>query len=313
MDARDIKHVLVVGAGVMGHSIAQVFAQSGITVNLVDIDKGVLDRAVRLMRNNLNTLAEAGKVSGGDVAAIIERVHRFTDLVGAVNGVDFVVEAVAEVPSIKKELFSKLDEICSPETVFASNTSTLDVFDIAPDVRPERMVITHWFAPPHIIPLVEVVPGPRTSLEVTTQALNLMKRLGKRPILMKQFAPSFIVNRIQNAISMAVWDILQNDWATPEEVDRAVKLSLGIRLPIVGVVQTLDFTGLDLVYQIGKNFGLDNEILKEKVTNGHLGAKTSKGLYDYGGRTEEEILRKRDLLYLKLLDHLDEMDAFEPI
>ncbi|GAB4349225.1 MAG: 3-hydroxyacyl-CoA dehydrogenase family protein [Candidatus Abyssubacteria bacterium] len=313
MDAKDVKKVLVVGAGVMGHGIAQVCAQDGIAVNLADVNREALERAIRLMRNNLSTLVEAGKVFSGDIPAIIERIRIFTDLDVAVAGVDFVLEAVTEVPSVKKELFTKLDAICSPETVFASNTSSLDVFDIAPDVRPERMVITHWFAPPHIIPLVEVVPGPKTAPEVTALALDLMKRLGKRPIVMKQFAPSFIVNRIQNAIGMAVWDILQNGWATPEEVDRAVKLSLGIRLPVVGVAQTLDFTGLDLVYQIVRNFGIDNELLKEKVAKGHLGAKTSKGLYDYRGRTEEEILKKRDLLYLKLLDHLDQIQAFEPI
>jgi len=143
--------------------------------------------------------------------------------------------------------------------------------------------------------------------------VKLMERLGKRPVVMKEFVRSFIVNRIQNNIALAVQDLLQNDLATPEEIDLAVKLSLGIRLPIVGVVQTMDFTGLDLIYQLMQNYGMENKLIEEKFKQGHLGAKTSKGIYDYGGRSEEEILRKRDELYLKMLDHLEETGAFEPV
>jgi 3-hydroxybutyryl-CoA dehydrogenase len=175
------------------------------------------------------------------------------------------------------------------------------------------MLVTHWFAPPHIIPLVEVVPGPETSPDAVAVTAKLMEKLGKRPIVMKEFVRSFIVNRIQNNISMAVQDLLQSGMATPEEIDLAVKTSLGIRLPIVGVVQTMDFTGLDLIYQMMQNFGMENKLIEEKYQKGHLGAKTSKGIYDYGGRTEEEILRKRDRLYLTMLEHLEKTNAFEPV
>jgi 3-hydroxybutyryl-CoA dehydrogenase len=130
---------------------------------------------------------------------------------------------------------------------------------------------------------------------------------------MKEFVPSFIVNRIQQYIGRAVFEILGNGWATPEEIDMAVKTSLGIRLPIVGVVQCLDFTGLDLVLDIMKSTGLKNPLIEEKVTQGHLGAKTSKGIYDYGGRSELEILKKRDRLFLKTLDHLERIKSFEPV
>jgi len=313
MKANDVRNVVVVGAGVMGHSIAQVFAGAGIDVMLVDLDEKVLERAVRLIENNLNTLAGMGKVSDDQIPAVLDRIHPSTDLASAASGVDFALEAVAEVPAAKKEIFSGLDEFCPDHAVLASNTSTLDIFDIVKINKPGRMVATHWFAPPHIIPLVEITPGPATVPEVVTFTEKLMERLGKRPVIMKEFVPSFIVNRIQNNISLAVYDILQNGWATPEQIDRAVKLSLGIRLPIVGVVQTMDFTGLDLVHQITSNFGLENEIIRERVDKGHLGAKTSKGMYDYGGRSEEEILRKRDELYIRMVDHLEAIDAFKPV
>jgi 3-hydroxybutyryl-CoA dehydrogenase len=158
-----------------------------------------------------------------------------------------------------------------------------------------------------------VVPGPKTSPEVVAFTAKLMERLGKKPVVMREFVRSFIVNRIQNQISLAVYEMLDKGWATPEEIDLAVKSSLGIRLPIVGVVQTYDFTGLDLVLDIWKSYGLNPPFFEEKVKKGQLGAKTSKGIYDYGGRSEEEILKKRDRLYLKMLDYLESLGAFEPV
>jgi 3-hydroxybutyryl-CoA dehydrogenase len=313
MDPKNVKSALVVGAGVMGHSIAQVFAQARIEVNLVDLDGKILERAMNLLKSNLETLAEFGRVSGNEIPAILARIHPSTDLAAAAKGVDFALEAVVEVPDVKKKIFSQLEEFCPEDTVLASNTSTLDIFSIAQAKKPERLVAAHWFAPPHIIPLVEVVPGPKTSPEVVTFTAKLMERLGKKTVVMKEFVPAFIVNRIQNYIGMAFFEILDNGWATPQEIDMAVKTSLGIRLPIVGVVQCLDFTGLDLVLDIMKSTGLKNPLIEEKVTQGHLGAKTSKGIYDYGGRSEVEILKKRDRLYLKTLDHLERIKAFEPV
>ncbi len=313
MDPKDVKSAIVVGAGVMGHSIAQVLAQAGIEVGLVDLTEGALERAMKLIKSNLDILAEFNRVPSDEIPAILERIHPSTDLASAAQGVDFALEAVVEVADVKKKVFSQLDEICSEDIVLASNTSGLDIFSIAEVKNPERLVISHWFAPPHIIPLVEVVPGPETSPEVVAFTAGLMERLGKKPVVMKEFVRSFIVNRIQNQIFLAVLEMLEKGWATPREIDTAVKTSLGIRLPIVGVVQTYDFTGLDLVLDVMKSYGVSHPLFEEKVEKGELGAKTSKGLYDYGGRSEEEILKKRDRLYLKMLDHLESIDAFKPI
>lgn len=309
----DINDAVVVGAGVMGHSIAQVFAQAGIRVKLVDLNEEILAHAKNLIKHNLNTLAEFGSVKKDEIPRIIERIQMTTDLAGAAEGTDFALETAVEVPEVKEKVFAELDGICPEQVILASNTSGLDIFSIVRIQNPERMLAAHWFAPPHIIPLVEVAPGPHTSPDAVTTTAKLMEKLGKRPIIMKEFAQSFIVNRIQNNILLAVQDLLQNGVATPEEIDLAVKTSLGIRLPIVGVVQTMDFTGLDLKYQIMQNLGMESKLIEEKFQQGHLGAKTSKGIYDYGGRTEEEILRKRDMLYLKVLDHLEKINAFDPV
>jgi len=314
MEPRDVKRVVVIGAGIMGHSIAQVFSQYGIEARLVDSKREQLDRAGRLIKLNLNTLAGHGRISPSDIPAILDRIRFATDPADACKGVDMAVEAVSEVPAVKKSVFDLLDKHCPPEAVIASNTSSLDVFSIAEIKKPERLVTTHWFMPPHIIPLVEIAPGPLTSPETISLAVGLMKRLGKQPIVMKKFVPGYIVNRMQQAIFMVIMDLLAKDAASKEDIDLAVKTSLGIRLPVVGVVQNLDFNGLNLVYDMLKAGGLNPPpFIAEAVDKGHFGASTSKGLYDYGGRSEEELLKKRDELYLKMLDHLEAIKAFKPI
>jgi len=313
MSPRRLRTVLVVGAGVMGHSIAQVFAQAGIGVNLVDLDEGKLTHAMTLIQANLDQFADYGRVPVKEIPEVMARIRPSTDLAAAAKTAGFCVEAVSEVPEVKQRVFSQLDEFCPPATILASNTSTLNIFQIARIKRPERLIVAHWFAPPHIIPLVEVAPGPNTKPEAVIFTAALMQRLGKKPLVLKQFVPALLVNRIQNTIARAVWEMLEKGWATPEQIDLAVKTSLGIRLPIVGVVQSLDFTGLDLAADIMRVYGTVSPVVAEKIKQGHLGAKTSKGMYDYGGRSEEEILAARDRKYLKMLELLERIQAFDPI
>lgn len=313
MNLGSVRRAAVIGAGTMGHSIALVFAMAGIEVRLVDVHEEILSRAREKMERALETLRAAGRAVGERAGDVLERVIVSTDTEAAAAEADFVIETVPEVPEIKKEIFARLDGACPPETVIASNTSGLDIFGFVDISRPERLLIAHWFNPPHVIPLVEVVPGPATSPEVLAFTASLMERMGKKPVVMKGFTRAFIVNKIQNMISLAVFELLGSGLASPEEIDRAVKYSLGIRLPVIGVVQSLDFTGLDLVADLLKSYGLSNPLVEEKVAEGHLGVKTSRGLYDYGGRTETEVCRKRDELFLRILACLEDMCAFEPV
>lgn len=313
MNLKDIKHVMVVGAGTMGHSIAQVYATAGFEVDLVDLSQETLDHAIKLIKSNLETLAEFNRVSIDNIPSIIKRINTTTNLGDVAPKADLVVEAVYEDRKIKGEIFLQLDKLCSENAILASNTSGLDVFRVAKVKNLERVVIHHWFAPPHIIPLVEVVKGRKTSPEIIDFSVKLLEKLGKQPIVMKKFARSFIVNKIQSSISATVYELLMRKLATPEQIDLAIKTSLGIRLPIVGVVQTQDFTGLDLVVDVARSLGKENPLVQEMVDKGDLGAKSGKGFYDYGGRSEEEILRKRDRKYLKMLGHLNEINAFERI
>ncbi|RPJ38317.1 MAG: 3-hydroxyacyl-CoA dehydrogenase family protein [Deltaproteobacteria bacterium] len=313
MEAKDVKRVAIIGAGVMGHSIAQVFATAGIETNLMDLKADLLPQALKLVGANLKTLAEYGRIKQGDISAIVKRIHPTTDLAEAVRGMDFVLEAVLEVPDIKKKLFRQLDGFCSEQTVLASNSSGLDIFNLIEIRNPSRFVAAHWFAPPHIIPLVEVAPGPKTSPEAVQFTAKLMERIGKRPVVLKRFFQRYIVNRLQHAMIPVIIDMIENDWASPEDIDYAVKTTLGIRLPIVGVAQSMDFNGLRVVRDVCRSLGIKSRLIEERVEQGYLGPVSSKGIYDYGGRSEEEVLRKRDMLYLKMIDHLEKMEAFKPV
>ena len=313
MPVERIKQVAVLGAGVMGHSIAQVFAQGGYPVKLFDLSSGILERATLLIGSALDTLVEFGLIARTEIPCILDRIQPTTELASAVAGADFVLEAVPEIPEVKRRLFSGLNNLCSGETILASNTSGLDIFNLVEVNSAERVIITHWFTPPYIVPLVEVVPGEKTSGEVTRSTKKILENLGKRPVVIKKFVPAFIVNRVQNAINKAVLEIIDNDWATPEDVDTAIKTSIGIRLPIVGAAQAMDFSGLDLINTINLRLGVKSPFLKARVDSGYLGAKTSKGIYDYQGQSESEILKKRDRLYLSMLKHLDKINAFQPV
>ena len=298
----------------MGHSIAQVYAQAGFEVDLLDTHQKKLDHALDLIKSNLTVLAEFDRVQNDNILSIIERIHPKTDLKEAADEKMFVVEAVNENPALKKHLFNQLSEICTDDAILATNTSTLDIFQITRGIKNvHRIIAHHWFAPPHIIPLVEVVPGRKTSNDTVEFSVNLLKRIGKEPIVIDKFIPGYIVNRIQTALYGAMYELLARKIATPEQIDLAIKTSLGIRLPIVGIAQSQDFTGLDLVHDIQKSKGGVLPLIQEKVENNQLGAKTGKGLYDYHGISEEEILKKRDRLYLHQLEFLEKLTSFKRI
>ncbi|HJX60649.1 MAG TPA: 3-hydroxyacyl-CoA dehydrogenase family protein [Thermodesulfobacteriota bacterium] len=306
-----IERVLVVGAGTMGHSIAMVFAQGGFEVDLVDVKEEVLDRAMNLIRSNLNTLKEGGLIRSKAIPKIINRIHPSTSLnVG--ERADFVVEAISEDQRAKRELFHVLDRICPEKTIISSNTSYLNIFRFAKTSRPEKMLIAHWYVPPHLIPLVDVVKGPRTSMETVATVETLLLKLGKEPVVMKKFIPGYVVNRLQRAMAREIFYLLDKGYASPEGIDRAVKNSLGIRIPVVGIVQRYDFAGLDLALTFEQNPSIhlvskdrSPKTLMDLVKRGHLGVKSGKGFYDYSSRKMSDVLKERDMKMIKLLKFLE--------
>lgn len=308
-----IKKVLVVGAGTMGYSLALTFAKGGFDVFLVDRESQVLLSAGKLIDSALETLRQADLITEEETSQVISRIKTSTNLEAAAREADLVIESVTENAAIKKDVFRLLDMHCPKHTILTSNTSYLNIFDITETGRPDKVLIAHWFTPPHIIPLVEIVTGDKASPETVKTVKEVLEKIGKKPIVMERYIPGFLVNRIQRAIQREAFYLLENNYASIEDIDTAVKASLGIRLPIVGVLQTMDFSGLDLIATSRKNTPIElapyygvPKIVEQKVKKGELGVKTSKGLYDYSGKSTEEILRERDLKYLKILRTLEE-------
>ena len=309
-----VDRLTVVGAGTMGHSIAQVFAQAGIDVDLVDLDTTAIERAPQMVEANLRILVEAGRMDEGDIPEVLGRLHPTTDLAKAARRAGFVMEAVNEKIATKQAVFTAVEAEAGRDVVLASNTSALDLFnEIELDV-PDRFTCAHWVMPPYIIPLVEVAGGPGTSQDTLDWTAALLERVGKQPLVMKRFAIGFIANTIMMAMSAAAEGLLEDGAATIEDIDLAMKASVGVRLGFVGIFQSLDFNGLDLIAGGTEEMGLPvPQYLAEVVDRGFFGPKTGRGFYDYGARTEADVVRKRDLAYLRLLDVLESADAFSPL
>jgi 3-hydroxybutyryl-CoA dehydrogenase len=190
----------------------------------------------------------------------------------------------------------------------------MDIFKFVETNRPDKVLIAHWFAPPHIVPLVEVVRGPQTSQETVDTVKALMLKMGKKPIVISKFLPGFIGNRLQSALGNEVLHLLDNGYATPEDIDTATKASFALRMPILGLVKRMDFTGLDLSQKIIGNatYKIPPQRTQSKsvdalVEKGKLGVKTGSGFYEYGGRSTEEIMKERDIKLIRLREFLKEM------
>ena len=309
-----IRNVTIVGAGTMGHSLAQVFAQAGYKVWLHDIQEEILAKAKSLISSNLQTLVEMGLLEKNQIPAILERIHPTTRMEEAGENADFVVEAVIEDAAAKKEVFKSLDRVCPPGAILASNTSYMDIFRFVETKRPTQVLITHWFAPPHIVPLVEIVRGPETSQQTVDIVKSLVLNAGKKPIILSKFLPGFIANRLQSALGNEVLFLLDNGYASAEDIDMATKASFGLRMPILGLVKRMDFTGLDLTQKILSNATykipaqqVRSKTVDELVARGKLGVKTGGGYYEYGGRSSEEIMKERDRKLIKLKEFLKDL------
>ncbi|HXZ36973.1 MAG TPA: 3-hydroxyacyl-CoA dehydrogenase family protein [Thermodesulfobacteriota bacterium] len=310
----EIRNVAIIGAGTMGHSLAQVFAQGGYNVWLNDVKDEIVARAKKLIASNLDTLIELGNVEKSQKEPILRRIHTTVKLEEAGQNADFVIEAIIEDQAAKKEIFSRLDKTCPSGAILASNTSYMDIFKFVETKRPDKVLITHWFAPPHIVPLVEIVRGPRTSQEVVDRVKALMIQVGKKPIVITKFLPGFIANRLQSALGNEVFNLLDQGYASPEDIDTATKASFALRMPILGLVKRMDFAGLDLTQKILSNqtYKVPPQNTKSKtverlVSQGKLGVKTGSGYYEYGGRSTEEIMKERDMKLIKLREFLKEM------
>lgn len=306
------QHVTVLGAGLMGAGIAQVFAAHGITVTLFDIASAQLERALASIQGNLQVMADKGLVGETERAALMARVSVQTDLPQALARATLVVEAVSESVPIKTELFRAVLQHAPESAQVWSNTSTLDVFALAPTELLPRLLIAHWFAPAHILPLVEVVASEAMAPEARDSAVALLRSLGKAPVLLKRFVPGFLINRFLRALGREAFHLLDEGVIDAADLDQAVRTSLAPRMVVLGVMQRYDFTGLDLSAKNLANpefsdapVNLAPRELIDRVQAGELGVKTGKGFYDYGQRSTLELSQRRDALLWDVVNGCD--------
>src|SRR4051794_30052939 len=303
------EQIAVVGAGLMGTSIALDWARAGFSVAIYDNDRDRVDSTTRRAREIGQALVEAGVITANELNLAVGRLTPTTDLGEAVGAADYVAEAIVEDLAVKQSLYSELDAITRPEAVLASNTSSLMPSALAePTSRPERVLVAHYFNPGHLIPVVEVVLGPKTSPEAVETTTRLLRVAGKTPAVLRKEVPGFIANRLQSALLREAMALVEDGVCSMEDLDAVVSLGFGRRLAAFGPFVLHDMAGLDVWQAITSNlYPLISDakevqpLLAERAARGDLGLKSGRGFYEWSPTDAAAALAKRDA---ELLRHL---------
>ena len=296
----NIKNITVLGSGVMGHGIAQVSATAGYNVVLRDIKQEFLDKAMEKIRWSLDKLVTKEKISKEEGDAIFSRITPIVDLNDAVKDSEMVIEVVPEIMDLKKKVYAELDKAANPEVIFASNTSTLPITEIANTTsRPDKFIGIHFFNPPQLMKLVEVIPGEKTSQEITALTQEFVKSVNKQAVLCRKDVPGFIINRLFIPMVHEACYLQDRTGATLEEIDSAVKFKLGFPM---GIFELADFTGMDVIHKAT----IEMHLRDKKVINPHktvekmfdekkLGQKSGEGYYKYSDDKYERVELSEEL------------------
>lgn len=284
-----MQRIAVIGAGLMGHGIALEFAAHDYEVTLHDQSEAQLARARASIAEGLARLVAAGRISQEIADAAPARISFETDLQSAVAEADLIIEAVSENLEVKQAIFRDIDAWAPAHAIIASNSSTFMPSLLGSVTkRPERVMVAHYFNPPHLLPLVELVPGTQTSAETVATLRALYEGIGKSPVVIRKEAPGFVGNRMQMAIFREALAIVAAGIATPEDVDTIIKTGFGRRLSVAGVFEIFDAAGLDVTLAVADQLfpSIDTaatapSLLRDKVAQGDLGLKTGKGFYDW--------------------------------
>lgn len=301
--------VTVVGAGTMGAGIALLAAHHGHAVQLVGRRQAALDRACDRIAGTLSFLAAEGYCEPAAAEGAASRVRCSTDMAAALRDARLVVEAVPEDPGVKELVYRAIGAQARHEAIVASTTSGLNVFELARDFPgPERLLIAHFWNPAYLIPLVEVVPGPRTSPAVVRETEDVLRSWGRAPVLLREYVPGFVGVRLNAAVYREALDLIDKGVVDARGIDVVMAESIALRLPVLSLLEIADFGGLDTFVRVWEHmFPLisgASEVptaVRRMVGEGSLGLKSGRGFYDYGSRSTDSLLRDRDRRLLRWL------------
>lgn len=293
-----VEDIAIIGTGTMGAMIAVSMAVAGIRVRLYSNDPASVEQGFQSIGRALDAMVSVGVMDVRRCRAARALIDFSTTLHEAVVGADIVVEAVPEQRDIKAAVFDNLSMVTGPQTVVWSNTSSLDVFALAPIALHPRLIVAHWFHPAHILPLVEVVPGPDTASDTVDMTVATLDKIGKVPVVMNGFIAGFVINRLLRALGREAFYLVDNGYISSKDLDLAVRASIAPRMLLLGVMQRYDFTDLRISASNLQNPDFIDapedkapRSLMEHIKRGEYGVKSGRGFYDYGSMTEQEILK----------------------
>jgi 3-hydroxyacyl-CoA dehydrogenase len=291
-----IQTIAIVGAGFIGHQIAQEFAMAGYSVTLNDLTGEKLQHACTRIQQSLQTLIQNDFITSEQADPVMPRITTHTSLEYSVQHADFVIEAVNEDIALKQQIFHQLDNFCPSHTILASNTSSLMPSLMASATkRPEQVLVTHYVNPPYLLPVVELVRCPETSDNTLQTILTLYHTIGKSPIVVEKEVPGFVVNRLQNALLREALYLVEQGIASPQDVDRAITDSFGRRMSALGIFELCDFGGPELIHAVHKYIRPSlcstpdpPSIFREMIDRQELGVKTGKGFYTWTAQQADQ-------------------------
>jgi len=294
-----IKNISVLGAGTMGHGIANVFAMYGYKVSVYEPFSEVRENALAQIKTELEFMAEEDYIPKSKINETLANITMFDDLAAAVKDADYVIEAVPENMALKQDLFAAIDKICPAHTIFATNTSSLPLQEMIsklPDERKARCMVCHWYNPAHLLPIAELSFFGNMSEEVFNEVWELYINSGKQPIKVLKDIPGLIANRMLHALAREVFTLIELGAASPEDIDKALKFGPGFRSATTGMLEVSDMGGLDIWCIVQDNLfkELNNsdkacDMLREKVESGNLGLKTGEGFFKYPDEVKDKV------------------------
>jgi len=295
-----VKNITVLGSGIMGHGIAQVSATAGYNVVLRDIEQKFLDTAMEKIKWSLDKMVTKKKLTQTEAEGIYSRIKPVVDLKEAVKDAEMVIEVVPEIMELKKKVYAELDQVAAKDVIFASNTSTLPITEIATTTsRPDKFIGIHFFNPPQLMKLVEIIPGEKTSQEVIDVIQEFVKSVNKTAVLCRKDVPGFIINRLFIPMVHEACYVRDRTGATLEEIDSAVKFKLGFPM---GIFELADFTGMDVIHKAttemhlrDKKVILPHPTIEKLFDEKKLGQKSGEGFYKYSGDKYERIALSEEL------------------